>query len=165
MSDAPSRPTITARRIDAAATTPLRSAVLRPGYPTSDCVFEGDDAALTVHAGAVLDEAIVSIASMYHEPRPADAPGGAPRAADHDAGTAWRLRGMATEPGLRGAGAGRAALDACLDHARANGGTLAWCNARTEAVGFYERLGWQVLGEEFDLPTVGPHFVMELRLD
>lgn len=165
MADAPpSRPTITTQRITAADTIPLRSAILRPGYPVSDCTFPGDDDPLTFHAGAMLDGAIVSIASMYLESRPTDAPGGAGRGADHAAGSAWRLRGMATDPDLRGSGAGRAALDACLAHVREHGGTLAWCNARTEAIGFYERLGWSILGEEFDIPTVGPHYVMERRL-
>lgn len=155
-----------AERIDAEATVPLRSRVLRPGYPLDDSRFPGDDDALTFHAGAVLDGCVVSIASMYLESRAADTPaGGAPRAADHDTGTAWRLRGMATEPGLRGSGAGRIALDACLAHVRAHGGTLAWCNARIGAVGFYERLGWDVIGSEFEIPTVGPHVVMERRLD
>jgi GNAT superfamily N-acetyltransferase len=143
-----------ARRITAAETVPLRSTVLRPGRPVEECSFPGDDDERTFHAGTFLNGRIVSVASLYLEPREGDAPG-----------TAWRLRGMATEPGLRRSGAGRAALDACLEHARASGATVAWCNARTEAVGFYERLGWRVIGDEFEIPTVGPHFVMELRLD
>lgn len=155
---------LTTRRITAAQTHPLRMSVLRPGRPEVECEFPGDDDELTFHAAAELDGRIVSIASMYLEPRPVDAPGGAAPGPEHAAGTAWRLRGMATEPGLRRSGAGRAALDACEAHVRANGGTLMWCNARTEAVGFYERLGWTVLGEEFEIPTVGPHFVMERPL-
>jgi GNAT superfamily N-acetyltransferase len=152
------------RRITAAETHPLRMAVLRPGRPEAECEFPGDEHELTFHAGAELDGRIVSIASLYLEPRPADAPGGAARGPDHDAGTAWRLRGMATEPELRRSGAGAAALAACEQHAREHGATLAWCNARVEAIGFYERLGWHVLGEEFEIPTVGPHFVMEREL-
>ena len=35
-----------------------------------------------------------------------------------------------------------------------------WCNARLHAVGFYERQGWKVEGDEFDVPDIGPHFVM-----
>jgi GNAT superfamily N-acetyltransferase len=114
--------------------------------------------------GALRDGEVVAIASLYLEPRPADTPGGAERAGDHDAGTAWRLRGMATDPSLRRQGAGARALDACERHAREHGGTLLWCNARTEAVAFYEANGWEILGDEFDIPTVGPHFVMEKRL-
>ncbi len=155
----------TVRRIRAEDTLDLRSRVLRAGMPLDDSRFDADLLPGTFHAGTFEDDRIISIASMYHESRPADAPGNAPCAADHEAGTAWRLRGMATEPDLHGSGAGRIVLEACLTHARAAGGTLAWCNARTPAIGFYERLGWRVLGDEFDIPTAGPHFVMELRLD
>ncbi len=158
------RPSLIVRRISAQQTHPLRMSVLRPGRPEAECTFPGDEDELTFHAGAELDGRIVSIASLYLETRPVSAPGGAVRGSGHAAGTAWRLRGMATEPGLRTAGAGRAALKACEAHAREHGATLAWCNARVEAVGFYERLGWTALGEEFDIPTVGPHVVMERSL-
>jgi GNAT superfamily N-acetyltransferase len=150
-----------ARRIDPSATLPLRNAVLRPDGDVAACVFPGDDHELTFHAGAEHEGRIVSIASMYLESRPVDAPGGASRRPDHDAGTAWRLRGMATEPGLRRMGAGRAALDSCERFAIEQGATLLWCNARIEAIAFYEVAGWHVLGEEFVIPTVGPHLVME----
>lgn len=152
------------RPIDAADTHDLRLRVLRPGRPVEECAFPGDDDELTLHAGALLDGTIVGIASLYLEPRPVDAAGGALRAPDHDAGTVWRLRGMATDPDVRRRGAGAATLAACEQHAREHGATLLWCNARVEAIAFYEVNGWTVLGDEFDIPTVGPHFVMEKRL-
>jgi hypothetical protein len=40
-----------------------------------------------------------------------------------------------------------------------------WCNARTPARGFYERAGFAVEGEEFELPEIGPHVLMTLALD
>jgi GNAT superfamily N-acetyltransferase len=158
----PSTPS--ARRLSSTETIPLRHAVLRPDGASIDCVFPGDDDDPTFHAGVDLDGRIVSIASIYRESRPLDAAGAAPCGGDHAAGTAWRLRGMATEPGLQRTGAGTIALQACIAHAREHRGTLAWCNARIEAVGFYEKLGWTVLGTQFDIPTIGPHLVMELRL-
>lgn len=162
--DAAGAATLETRPISAAQTRPLRMLVLRPGRPEHESVFPGDEDELTLHAAALVDGRIAAIGSIYHEARPADAPGGGERAADHDAGTAWRLRGMATEPSLRRRGAGAAALAACERHASEHGGTLAWCNARVEAIAFYEANGWTVLGEEFDIPTVGPHYVMEKRL-
>ena len=167
MNEAPTsndRPPLHVRRIEPSETIPLRHEVLRPGADIAKCEFPGDDHEHTFHAGAEHDGRIVSIASMYLEPRPIDAPGGASRRADHDAGTAWRLRGMATEPGLRRMGAGTAALGACERFAIEQGAALLWCNARIEAVGFYEVAGWQVLGEQFDIPTVGIHFVMERQV-
>jgi len=36
-----------------------------------------------------------------------------------------------------------------------------WCNARTPALSLYQRAGLAVVSEEFELPRIGPHFVME----
>ncbi|MCW2926472.1 MAG: acetyltransferase, family [Thermoleophilia bacterium] len=161
----PASDELTFDRIDSAATHPLRMQILRPGRPESECEFPGDDDPETFHAGAFLAGELVAVASMYREARPVDAPGGVAPGGDHEAGTAWRLRGMATSPQVRRRGAGARALEACEDHARARGGTLAWCNARTPAIAFYEAQGWTRFGEEFEIPTAGPHFVMEKRLD
>ena len=90
---------------------------------------------------------MVGIASLYREPGPGGAHG-------------WRLRGMATAPEVRGQGFGMALLVACVDHVAAGGGGELWCNARGPAVGFYRRAGFDVVGDEFDIPGIGPHVVM-----
>lgn len=76
----------------------------------------------------------------------------------------WRVRGMATEPDARGAGAGSAVLAALLAHAQEHGGRRVWCNARSAARTLYERAGFQATSDEFELAEIGPHFVMEMRL-
>ena len=45
------------------------------------------------------------------------------------------------------------------------GGDLVWCDARTTAAGFYERMGFTVVTDEFDKPGIGPHvgMVIEVR--
>ena len=75
----------------------------------------------------------------------------------------WQVRAMAVAPGQRGRGVGRAVLDALLAHVDAAGGGTVWCNARVPAQAFYERAGFTVVGEPFDLPAIGPHVVMALR--
>jgi len=77
---------------------------------------------------------------------------------------AWRVRGMATAPESRGRGAGGAVLAALVEHARANGAGRVWCNARIAARTLYERAGFEVASEEFEIPEIGPHYVMELTL-
>jgi len=77
---------------------------------------------------------------------------------------AWRVRGMATKAAARGRGAGTAVLAALVDHARAAGGRSVWCNVRTPARSLYERAGFRTISDEFELPSIGPHFVMELTL-
>lgn len=74
----------------------------------------------------------------------------------------WQLRAVAAE--RRGRGEGRAVVEACIAHARERGATRVWCHGRTGARGFYERLGFRAVGEEYEVPVSGPHFRMELPL-
>ena len=138
------------RAISAAETIPVRWPVLRPGFPRETAVFDGDDAPGTLHLGAFDGEVLVGVASIYLAPFPARS----------DAAPAMQLRGMATLPEVRGAGFGTALLDACVAAAREKGAMLIWCNARSGAAKFYAQHGWQIAGEEFDIPSVGPHFRM-----
>ncbi len=112
-------------------------------------MYPGDDLPDTVHLGA-LDDAgrLVAIASLYREDRAAGPAGG------------WRLRGMATDPEVRGVGHGAAVLDASIAHVAGGGGSELWCNARLPALGFYRRSGFEVVGEEFEVEGIGPHVVM-----
>jgi predicted GNAT family N-acyltransferase len=138
------------RAVAAADVRPLRRSVLRPGRAAEDSVYAGDDDPDTVHLAAFDGGRLAAIASLYSEPRP----GTGARA------TAWRLRGMATDPALRGRGLGAAVLAACEAHVAASGGGELWCNARLPVVGFYLAGGFAPVGEEFDIPGIGPHVVM-----
>jgi ribosomal protein S18 acetylase RimI-like enzyme len=71
---------------------------------------------------------------------------------------------MATAPSARRSGAGSAVLDALVAYAIARGASRVWCNARTPARSLYERAGFCVVSEEFELPDIGPHFVMERKM-
>lgn len=143
------------RPITTGQTYPLRQAVLRAGFPPSESVFAGDDDPDTLHLGALLDGRIVGIASVYREAMPGNG---------QDDGCAWRLRGMAVEERVRNQRIGSALLAACMDHVRRQGGRLFWCNARTPAVGFYRAHGLAAIGDEFDIPTAGPHYRMRIEL-
>ncbi|MCA9525628.1 MAG: GNAT family N-acetyltransferase [Myxococcales bacterium] len=142
------------RAITADEVRPLRQRILRPHQRESALVYAGDAAPDTLHAGAFEDGELVGIASIFLEPPEYNV--------THPA--AWRLRGMATLPEYRGKGLGRLLLTACLRHASAEGGRLAWCNARVSAIGFYRRLGFEQLGAVFELPAIGPHVLMERPL-
>jgi GNAT superfamily N-acetyltransferase len=142
------------RPITPAQVRQLRHRLLRPFEPPEQIVYHGDDDADTLHAGAFVDGVLVGIASVCREAMPAT------RQPPRLGPEVWRLRGMATTPEVRGAGHGRALLEACFDHIRARGGDLLWCNARVVALGFYERLGFVAEGPEFEIVPIGPHFVM-----
>ena len=44
------------------------------------------------------------------------------------------------------------------------GGDLVWCDARKAAVGFYERIGFTSVTDEYDLRPVGAHRGMLIEL-
>lgn len=138
------------RRVAAEEVRPLRHRVLRPNQAVEETLYPGDDLADTVHLAAYDGDRaggrIVGIASLYREGRAA--------------GPGWRLRGMATDASVRGAGHGAEVLAACIDHVATAGGGELWCNARMAAVGFYRRAGFEVVGEESDVPGIGAHVVM-----
>jgi GNAT superfamily N-acetyltransferase len=152
------------RPISAAATRPLRAEVLRPGQPPDALVYPGDDHPDALHVGAFDlgpdgTERLVGIATVHPEPPPAAHRGVIPEDA-YVYGAAFRLRGMATRPEVRGAGHGRALLDACFERVRNRGATYLWCNARLVALAFYERMGLVPVGDQFEIEGIGPHYVM-----
>lgn len=144
------------RRVAVEEIFPLRHAVLRPGRPVSYSVYSQDEGA--VHVGAFDDGMLVGCATVFPDPWPgSDVEPASPKA--------WRLRGMAVDPSQQGSGVGRLVLDEAVVAAREGGAPLLWANARTAALGFYERMGWRVVGEEFIASDSGlPHKPMTLAL-
>jgi len=133
------------RPISLERTRALRQAILRPHESVEQmATTEAPD---TFALGAFDGEELVAVGMI--------APDGEPGR--------WRIRGMATAPPARGQGAGTAVLDGLIAHARAAGARRVWCNARTPARSLYERAGLRVVSEEFELPQMGPHVVMEMR--
>ena len=149
-------------RVPAATVRPLRTAVLRPTWePGRLATYPEDDHAGTVHVAALRDGAREpdGVGTVYAEAPPAEHRAEIPAAA-YAPGAAWRLRGMATSEAARGTGLGRLVLEACFAAVRDGGGRYLWCNARLGAVPFYRRLGLTAVGPEFDIPGIGPHYVM-----
>ena len=133
------------REVTAAETAELRRQVLRAGRAVP-MPGDGDPA---FHVGVYDGDVLVATGNVRVDPAPwePDRP-------------AWRLRGMATAPEHRGRGAGALVLEALVAHARAHGGGILWCNARTPAQRFYERAGLATRGEPWTDPEIGPHVVM-----
>jgi GNAT superfamily N-acetyltransferase len=142
---------ITFRRATLAEILPLRHAVLRPGLPLAEAAFEGDDEPTTRHFGAFLPAGEnVGCLSLVRRPW-RDEP-------------AHQLRGMATAPAHARRGIGRGLLEMAARAIEAETGVrLLWCNARTEAAGFYRRFGWEVVSGPFEIVGVGPHHGMVRR--
>ena len=142
----------TVDEVPAAETYALRGAVLRPGG--GDVVWAGDEDERTFHLAARTPDGRIAGVVRFS---PAACPW-------REALSPWQLRGMATDPAVRGSGAGRAMVLAGLDAVAARGGDLVWCDARVTAPGFYERMGFVVVTGEFDKPGIGPHLGMLIEV-
>lgn len=143
MSDADSR----IRFVDAAQVRPLRQEVLRVGMPDATVEFDGDDDPDTYHLAVVDDtETIVAVSTWMSRPfGDLDLP-------------AMQLRGMATKRLRQKTGLGTALLDAGFRQARSRGVEVVWANARDEALPFYLRHGFEIIGDGFiESVTQLPH--------
>jgi GNAT superfamily N-acetyltransferase len=126
----------------------LRWAVLRTGMPRETAVYPEDSRGDAFHIAVFDDEGVVKGCATFF---PDSLPG--------ESAPAYRFRGMGSSPEVRGQGYGAAALTAGLRECAARGAQLVWCNGRVAAGGFYERLGFSAVGEEFILEPSGRHFI------
>jgi len=74
-----------------------------------------------------------------------------------------RLRQMAVLNDLQGKGIGRALMNFAENLARDRGYKTLSMHARKNAIGFYEKMGYNIASDEFTEVTI-PHYVMEKKL-
>jgi predicted GNAT family N-acyltransferase len=132
----------------------LRWRILRQGLPIEEAMFDGDDAETSLHFAAVEHgvDRVVCCATFHLN--------------QWEGKPAYQLRGMATESDCRGFGLGAGVLAiAEQEILRVTPIRLLWCNARTPALEFYKKQGWEVRSELFHIPTAGPHVKMTKKLD
>lgn len=137
------------KAISAHETYAIRQRVLRPHQTMDEVAFAGDDEPDTFHLGAFDAGYLVGIVSLYQQTTPKlvlDKP--------------WQLRGMATLPEYQGQGSGRSLVLAALDEIKLRCGANIWCNAREVALTFYQKLAFKVHGDPFEIPGIGPHYMM-----
>jgi predicted GNAT family N-acyltransferase len=80
----------------------------------------------------------------------------------HDNNT-LKLRQMAVQNNLQGKGIGASIMSFAEDLARDKGYRKLMMHARDNVIGFYEKYGYKVKGDQFTEVTV-PHHVMEKRI-
>lgn len=137
------------KQIDAQDTYAVRNDVLRPNLPMDTCKFNGDKDENTFHLGAYVDDKLVSIASFYMH--------NSPELVDP---FQYQLRGMATLREYRGQGLSKGLLKTAFPMIKNNHIKRVWCNARAGALGFYEKLGFEKISDEFEIEGVGTHVLM-----
>ncbi|MDG9715328.1 GNAT family N-acetyltransferase [Streptomyces sp. DH24] len=128
--------------------------VVEQGVP-EDLEYDAYDAG-AVHVLAVRDDGIpLGTGRLLYGEAAAAKNGG-----DHEVGSLGRL---AVTKDARGLGVGAALVRGIEDAARARGLTAVDLHAQTQALGFYERLGYVAYGPEF--PDAGmPHRAMRRPL-
>lgn len=134
------------RRVPADHILDLRHQVLRQGLPREAAEFEGDRDPTALHWAAFDGDQLIGCVTL-HPSRWESEP-------------AWQLRGMAVADDYRKSGVGRELLQAVDSHVAGEAVHMLWCNARVPAATFYQRHGWQIVSEIFDIPTAGPHVRM-----
>lgn len=116
------QPAVAIQAIEPAQTYALRHAVLWPDKPLAYVQLPDD--ATGLHYGAFAEEKLVAVISLFIG----------------DDGVA-RFRKFATDPAWQGRGIGTALLQHVLAAARAQGASALWCDARQNALPFYQRFG------------------------
>lgn len=132
---------------------PIRHKVLRPHQDFSQTLYPFDDHELSFHAGVVYQNQVIGVSSIYPQDQ-----------SEQFSQTHWRVRGMALLPEYQKQGLGQQALKLCLKHAQSNGAQIIWCNARTTAAPFYQKMGFVPEGPEFVIEGIGPHYVLVLKV-
>ncbi len=126
---------------------PIRHTVLWPDKAIEFCKVEGDEHAN--HYGAFVDQTLVCVASIYIK--------------ESCDGRTARLRKFATLPQYQGQGVGSKVIEHAITKLKAEQVLRFWCDARTSALGFYQRFGLEVEGDEFDKSGV-KYFKMSVEL-
>jgi ribosomal protein S18 acetylase RimI-like enzyme len=131
----------------------IRNEVLRDNKLTLDeCRWPSDLLDGTFHLGYYVNDELACIASFH------------PQSYGEFNGTGYQLRGMATIEKYRGQGIGNQLLNFALTYLRGQKANYVWCNARTKALKFYKSLGYEVISDEFEVPVIGPHYVLYIKI-
>ncbi|SHM56489.1 GNAT family N-acetyltransferase [Mucilaginibacter sp. OK098] len=75
-----------------------------------------------IHFGAFTDNKLAGVVSLFQK------------------GTSFQFRKLAVDAAMQKAGIGSSLLAYITKYTEENGGTRIWCNARTDAIGFYLKL-------------------------
>lgn len=131
------------RKISSQETYAFRQAVLWPDRPLSHVMIDGDDEAL--HIGMFDKDQMVGVGSFFID---------LPKA---------RLRKLAIAPSHQRRGLGSDLIMQAIQMLKHDGVILLWCDARQNALGFYEALGFELKGDIFFKSGL-PYVVAQLPL-
>ena len=135
------RPELDVREARPSEVVDVRHAILRPGRERTTAIWPADSEPGTRHWIAQHKGRTIAVLSVMQADSPDDPP------------DTLQLRGMAVREEWQGKRVGAALLSAVMTEINAP----MWCNARRSAIPFYERSGWTVTSETFEVEGIGPH--------
>ena len=145
---------MTIKSISANDTFTVRQPVLRPDRPIEDCCFELDNHASSLHLGMELNGEIIAVLSALPI-----------KCENFPNLTSMRLRGIATLHAFQKKGLGsQLMIEVEKRLLKLKKIKLLWLNARISAKPFYQNLGYESMGETFNIQGVGDHQFMYKKL-
>lgn len=139
------------RFISSQETLSLRSKMLRNNLSLAECTFPTDQIEGAFHLGCFVEDQLVSVASFF------------PNNYRDQPKEGYQLRGMATDSDFVGEGFGAKLIDFAVIQLNAANASYIWCNARSSAVEFYKKKGFELISSEFEIEGVGAHYEMILN--
>ena len=127
----------------------LRFRVLRENQPRDSAHYPGIDTdGQTKFLCVFSEEKLVGCATLQVDSRD---------------GCKYRIRGMAVESEFRNQGIGTKIVKEFQEHAKKED-TGIWCNARIKAITMYEKCGFKIISDVFEIKPIGLHYDMEWKL-
>ena len=124
----------------------LRWRVLRIGKPRHTAHYDGIDTdQRTRFLVAYHENKMIGCSTLQTDPRD---------------GAMFRIRGMAVDFDYQNNGIGSKIVEKLQKYAKENN-TGIWCNARIRAVPMYERRGFVIVSDIFEIKGIGPHHDMQ----
>lgn len=142
------------KEIKAEDTYPVRHSELRKGRPLEECKFVGDEIKTTIHIGGFYQNQLIAVATFLKQNH-----------TDHNFQNAYQLRGMAVVREYHKKGFGKILLTFAETLLLRKSIRCIWMNARISAVAFYKKLGYNTIGDVFEIPKIGAHYVMFKKLN
>ena len=137
------------KKITALEAYSVRQDVLRKGKPIETCQFEGDDLPTTYHFGYYENDNLAGIISIFKNNNN-----------NFASNNQYQIRGMAVLELYQKKGIGQLLVKHTEAYCKKVQTGSIWFNARTAAVGFYEKLGYTTVGSAFIIKDVGEHYLM-----
>jgi ribosomal protein S18 acetylase RimI-like enzyme len=141
------------RKISAQESFIVRHPILRNGKPIESCLFEGDDLPTTQHFGLYENDKLEGVISLFKNNNSL-----------FKDKFQVQIRGMAVLENNQRKGFGCLLVEHSENVLKLQNLSLIWFNARENAIGFYQKMGYEITGNSFDIPDVGMHYIMWKKL-